>query len=100
MSAPIYGRMNSLGYEMQRGIKGEGARTGTYVFHTPAVGCSCITDSGQATPSCRVCGGSGFFYPANLERKRQAIVSQAVNQREFIMGPGIIERDDIVVSFM
>lgn len=95
----VYGRMNWLSAELDRGMRIEAARTGTYVYHTPAVRCSCVTDSGQPLASCRVCGGEGFFFPPNLENKYLAIVSQSVNQRDLVL-QGLAEIDTIMVTFM
>ncbi len=95
-----YGRMNSLAFELERGIRQEGARSGTYIYHTPAVRCSCNDEGGQPLSSCRVCGGSGYFYPPQSERKVLAILTNATNNRQMMSGPGIIEREDMVVAFI
>jgi hypothetical protein len=95
-----FGRMNTLAFELERGIRAEGHRTGTYIYHTPAIRCSCVDDGGQPLPSCRICGGDGFYHPASLEKKYLAIMTNAVTSREMIMGPGITEREDILVTFI
>ncbi len=96
----VYGRMNPLAYHTERGIRQEGARSGTYVFYTPAVRCSCVDEGGQPLASCRICGGDGFFHPPSLERKARVILTNASTSREFIMGPGLTEREDMVVTFI
>ena len=95
----VYGRMNSLAAEMDRLMRMEGHRTGLYVLHTPSAQCSCMQDDGQPVPTCRVCGGSGYYHPPALTKKRLAIVSQASTDRQILSGPGIIEREDILVTF-
>lgn len=99
MSTPIYGRKNYLAAELDRGMRIEGHRTGQYVWHTPAVRCSCLDDSGQPVATCRICGGEGFFFPVNLEKRYLAIVSQSVSQRDLVL-QGLAEIETIVVSFM
>lgn len=99
MSMPIYGRMNRWAFDLDKGMRIEGHRTGLYVYHTPAIRCSCLDQSGQPVASCRICGGDGFFYDETTTTKRMAIVSQAVNQRDLVM-QGLAEIDTIFVTFM
>lgn len=95
----VFGRMNDQAAALDYGIRQEAYSTGTYVLHTPAARCSCVRDGGQPSASCRICNGDGFFYAPGTETVQHAIVSQVSTQREFVSGPGIYEREDLLVTF-